>query len=224
MPSARHNWTRADEEALRRLYPEHDCKVIAKTLGLTEKQVAAKASAMGLKKPAEWIVQRSRERMTHTHPAVKHQFKPGLVPWNKGQPGLTGHQDGCRATQFKRGQKPNTWMPIGSTRISSDGYLQRKETATGYPPHDWVSVHKLVWQQVHGPIPAGHVVIFKHGKKITDIDLITIDQLECISRAENMLRNSVHRHGPEIAHVCQLRGVINRMIRNTEIQQQEPST
>ncbi|EMM6737362.1 HNH endonuclease, partial [Pseudomonas aeruginosa] len=46
-------------------------------------------------------------------------------------------QDWGSATRFKKGQKPHTWLPVGSTRISADGYLQRKISDTGYPPRDW---------------------------------------------------------------------------------------
>ena len=48
--------------------------------------------------------------------------------------------------------------------------------------------------------------------KTTDPDQITADKVECISRAENMKRNSYHRYGKEIASLVQLRGAINRQI------------
>ncbi|MCS8378253.1 HNH endonuclease, partial [Pseudomonas aeruginosa] len=67
-------------------------------------------------------------------------------------------QDWGSATRFKKGQKPHTWLPVGSTRISADGYLQRKISDTGYPPRDWKGIHILLWEEHFGPIPTGHCV------------------------------------------------------------------
>ena len=51
-----------------------------------------------------------------------------------------------------------------------------------------------------------------------------IDQanLEAITRAENMRRNSYHRYGQEIARAVQLRGVLNRQI-NKRLKDEEPN-
>ena len=64
-------------------------------------------------------------------------------------------------TQFKPDTRPHTWKPIGSTRLSREGYLQRKISDTGYPPKDWVGVHILMWQEAHGPLPKGFAVSFR---------------------------------------------------------------
>ncbi len=58
-----------------------------------------------------------------------------------------------KETMFKKGQVGTRFMPIGSERINADGYLDRKVSATGYPPRDWVAVHRLLWIEHHGPIP-----------------------------------------------------------------------
>ena len=54
------------------------------------------------------------------------------------------------------------------------------------------------------------------GRRTTNVDEITIDALECISRKTLIERNTVHRHGPEIARLVQLRGAVNRQIRKHE--------
>ena len=53
----------------------------------------------------------------------------------------------------------------------------------------------------------------------TEPDQITADRVECITRAENMRRNTYHRYGPEVAKLVQLRGAINRQIRKREKEQ-----
>jgi hypothetical protein len=50
---------------------------------------------------------------------------------------------------------------------------------------NWESVARLVWKEANGAIPARHMIVFKDGKKITVLEEITIDKLECISREEN---------------------------------------
>lgn len=42
--------------------------------------------------------------------------------------------------------------------------------------------------------------------------MITAERLECISRRENLARNSVHRYGADISKLHQLRGVLARAI------------
>ena len=101
----------------------------------------------------------------------------------------------------------HNWVPIGSERVSKDGYLQRKLTDTGNI-RDFVAVHHIIWHEAGRTIPPNHALIFKDGDK-TKIEL---DNLELISRADLMRRNSVHNYGPEIAQLHQLQGVITRRI------------
>ena len=82
------------------------------------------------------------------------QFPKGNVPANKGHKGMQVHPNAV-ATQFKKGQMPTTWMPIGSYRVNGDGYLDRKVSDTGYSPRDWRPVHQLVWIEAHGEILSG---------------------------------------------------------------------
>lgn len=127
-----------------------------------------------------------------------------MVPWNKGMKGL---QTGGRETQFKPGSRPHTWKPIGSER-TVDGYLQRKVTDTGYPPRDWQPVHVLLWVEHRGPVPAGHAVRFKDG----DRTHIAIDNLELISRAQLMRRNTLHNLPPELVETIRARSALVRRI------------
>lgn len=50
-----------------------------------------------------------------------------------------------------------------------------------------------------------------------------LENLECISRRELMLRNTVHRHGPEIAALSQLRGALKRQINRRTKTEPEPT-
>ena len=61
-------------------------------------------------------------------------------------------------------------------------------------------------------MPPGMAVVFKPGTRTTELEGIRLECLEMITRRELMLRNSVHRHGPEIAALVQLRGALVRQI------------
>lgn len=139
---------------------------------------------------------------------VAYRFKPGHATWNKGLKGVNGTSN----TTFKKGNKPQTWRPIGSKQIDKDGTLTVKVSDVGPRRERWQPVHKLVWVAVNGPVPDGHFVVFKAGMKTTQQELITVDRLECVTRAENMRRNTVHRLPKEIVQAVQLIAVLNRQI------------
>ena len=73
-------------------------------------------------------------------------------------------------------------------------------------------VHRMVWEAAHGPVPEGHLVVFRPGQRTSVLGEITLERLDCITRAENCRRNSSHRHGPELQRLAQLRGCITRQI------------
>ncbi|MCK2097250.1 HNH endonuclease signature motif containing protein [Thauera aromatica] len=202
-----HRWSADEIATLRLLYPTHPAQQIADQLRLTLKKVYSKAAALGLNKPGDWIAERSRRVMADpNHPSRRTQFKPGMIPHNKGKP----HPARGRAaqTQFKKGSVPHTWRPIGTSRVSKEGYLQRKVSDTGVTARDYVAVHHLVWR-LHGhTVPAGHALVFRDGDKRN----FDINNLELVSRAELMRRNTVHRHGPEVAKAYQLIGAVRRQI------------
>lgn len=135
------------------------------------------------------------------------RFEKGNTPHNKGKKGWAAGGNSIK-TRFRKGNRPQTWVPIGSERITKDGILQRKISDTGYPQRDWKSAHALLWEQHHGPIPKGHIVRFRNGDKSD----IRIENLELVSRAENMRRNSIHNLPEALADVIRIKGVLNRRI------------
>lgn len=204
---SRHIWTAAALDMLRKLYPHRSAKECADMLGIKEKSVQYAAAKYSIRKSAEWIAERSRLAMQRPdHPAHLSRFQPGLIPHNKGK--LHPAKGRSIETQFKPGNKPHSWNPIGHDRVTKEGYLQRKTADTGCTRRDYVSVHHLVWR-MHGRIvPPKHALIFIDGNKRN----FDINNLAVIHRADLMRKNSVHNHGPEIAKAYQLIGAINRQI------------
>lgn len=208
----RGRYTADEVELLEREYANAPTAALAARMGRLLDSVYRKASALRLRKSETYLASAAACRLRRGDAVgAAHRFRPGVVPWNKGVHYVPGGRSA--QTRFAKGNKPQTWVPIGSWRVTKDGYPQIKRTDTGYSPRDWVSYHQHVWEQAHGPKPAGHVVVFRPGAKTREVDQITIDKLECISRAELMARNSVHvKYPPAVARLVQLRGVLTRQI------------
>ena len=150
------------------------------------------------------------ERLGRSRIAIKNKaLKLGLgklVPWNKGTRYIAGGRSA--ETRFQPGDKPHTWNPVGHERVSKEGYLLRKVTDTGVTRRDYRPVHHLVWQEAGREIPPGHALVFRDGDKRN----FALGNLELVTRADLMRRNSYHNYGPEIAATVQLRGAIMRQI------------
>lgn len=126
-----------------------------------------------------------------------------------------------RETQFKKGERRGiavtNWKPIGTTATDSDGYRRRKVAEGsvgryGFGSKGWEFVHIRTWTDVNGPVPPGHAVIFRDRNRAN----VSIDNLELVSRAELMLRNTIHRLPPQLKEVIMLKGRVKRRIRKRE--------
>jgi len=223
-----HHWSPAELDVLRVQYPHQVTRDIAALLGIDQRLVYAQANRMGLRKSADFAASDKSGRILKGGKlSQQNQFKPGQTPWNKGTNYMPGGR--CAETQFKPGRKPEesrNYAPIGTLRISKDGTLERKtsDDPAIYPARRWVPVSRLVWEAAHGPIPPGHVVAFKPGRKSTKQAHITLDALECVSRAEMARRNSIWANGNAIGRLYQLKGAIARQVnRIKESQNVQPS-
>jgi HNH endonuclease len=223
---ARSPFTPEISEVIELLYPDTLTQDIADLIGMSLERVHAYANHKGWKKTKQFMRDTARERTGPDHPMRRHQFPKGHVPANKGVKGIS--YPGMEATQFKKGQMPYTWQPIGTLRINADGYLDRKVSDTrarGFSRRDWVPVHRLVWIEANGPVPEGHIVRFKDGMRTTDVEKITPDILECITRAEHGMRNVWHANlPPDLRKVVGARIALNRMINKRQRQLAEERT
>ena len=107
------------------------------------------------------------------------RFEKGRATWNKGTKGLTK----ANVTSFKKGQKSHNYKPVGSERITKDGYCEIKVSDTG---RRWRTKHVLIYEKHHGKVPKGSAVIFLDGdKRNFDIDnlyLVTRSQLAMLNK------------------------------------------
>lgn len=210
-------WTDRACQILRDHYQDRSTREVAALVGCSERACYWKAASMGLKKSQEYLNRSESGRLPKgAHLSRSTEFRAGDEPWNKGRKMSDDVRRKLAPTMFKRGEMSgaarHNYVPIGSLRVTREGSLERKVTDDPNVPsaRRWVPVARLVWEASNGPIPRGNCVVFKAGMLTTIEHEITIDRLDCISRGENMRRNSVHAHGPEIARIHQLRGAITR--------------
>lgn len=118
-------------------------------------------------------------------------FKKGSTPSNKGVKHPPGWSPGRMAeTQFKPGHSQTVASPIGSERITRDGYIVHKYDVIN--PHTgargyYMEKHRQLWIEAHGEIPAKHIVTFIDDDRSNCV----IENLECIPRGEQVRRNKL---------------------------------
>ena len=107
------------------------------------------------------------------------RFKKGNIPHNKGKLGTS--YKGSEKTWFKKGHLPANHKEIGAERVDIDGYTLIKVAE----PNQWKLKHRVIWEQVNGPIPKGYSLIFADQDKTN----FSIDNLILVSRKELLMLN-----------------------------------
>lgn len=140
-------------------------------LSLTEKQI------------------KSYRRNNNLNSGLTGRFEKGRVPYNKGKklPNMPPNSG-----QFKKGNKPPNYVPVGTINYTTDGYPKEKIGE----PNKWVLKHRKVWEEYHGPIPKGYSVCFLDRDK-TNYD---ISNLILLSNEElaRMNQNNYFSSDPEL--------------------------
>ena len=185
------------------LYPHHSSKYIAELLGVSISKVYNIAWTNKVKKSAEYMLTPESGRIIE--PSVANQFKPGHTPHNKGKQISAEIYEKVAPTMFKRGNKPHNTKPNGTINIRADKsgrlyqYIKIKDC-------QWELLQRHVWTQANGEIPAGSVVIFLDGNYLN----CELNNLQVISRRENMARNTIQRYPAELQEVMKLTSKLKR--------------
>lgn len=210
----RTRWAPHEVALLRAMYPQCHTADVAAWIGRSRAGCFNAAFGLGLRKSADYLASDASARGVRGKQdprLVAHQFRPGHATWNAGRKGWTAGGRSA-ATRFTKGSVPQTWRPIGTVVLTEDRYLLVKVSDTRNRRKDWRYQHHLAWEAAHGPIPAGHIVVFKRGMHTTDASLLTADRLECIDRAELARRNHPRSRDPELGRLFQLKGAIARQV------------
>jgi hypothetical protein len=208
-------WTWKMDQLLRDQYPETLTHTLAAKLGVSVLASHQRAQRFGIRKSAAYLERQHQEgRRRLRIYGVAYRYPKGNAPPNKGirRPGWAPGR--MASTQFKKGQAPLNTMPMWSFRWC-DGYLMLKTGAdTPKPTTGWEYVHKLIWEQAHGPLPDWKIarLWWKDG----DHANCALSNLELVAAAEHMRRTTVHNLPAPLPQVIQLAGALKRKIRNRE--------
>jgi hypothetical protein len=201
------------DEVLRR-YPTDDTKEIASDLDITVDSIYKIVARFNVKKCQEYLNDwrlSGRGRMIEAGKASR--FKKGQKSWNKDKSPKdympSESYDKIKTTQFKKGGLPPNTKHDGAISLRHDKsgvkyYYIRIAKAK------WVLLHQKIYQDAYGPIPKNHIIVFKDRNPLN----VVLDNLECITREQNMHRNSFHRLTPEIKQTIKVLTKLKKTIRN----------
>lgn len=153
-------------------------------IGRSETFVKTRLRQLGLKIPEAIIEQRK----------IDSRIKPGNVPMNKGKRQVDYMtKDAIKrtaATRFKKGHLPvnSIGFTDGDISIRCD-HENRDGNIYFYirvSLGKWYPLHQYLWEQVNGKQPKGMCLWFIDGDSLN----CELDNLELVTRAENMKRNS----------------------------------
>lgn len=211
-------WSAEDDDRMRREYPDTPTAQLARSLGRSTSAVYARADLLGCVKSEAYLASPAacRLRRDASPASIACRFRKGQPPANKGLRRPGWHRGRMRETQFRKGERRGVavtlWKPIGTERVSKDGYLERKINNDLPLQARWRAVHLIVWEAAHGRLPKGYAVTFINSDKRD----VRLDNLALVSRRDLMRRNSIHNLPASLKHTVQLLGALTRQIRRRD--------
>ncbi len=211
-------WSKGAITYLVNNYKNTRTDILAEAFKITIWQVYRKAHQLGLIKSEAFNGSVQNGRLNNlTESGKRYRFPKGHIPANKGKKMTPELYERARQTMFKPGQVPQNTL-IDGMIVTRHNHKERDSK-----PYKWIRISKMNWEmlhvynwkQVNGPVPKGMIIVFKNGDTLN----CEVDNLELITRRENMHRNTIHRYPNEIKQVIRTLEKLNKTIRNHEQQQ-----
>ena len=206
-------WTKEETAIIIEHYPHSTPSQLKEMLpGRTAVAIHGRACVLKLKKSDEYI----------ENTPNPGRFKKGFTPFTKGKKWADYMPEEsaarCRSTQFKQGNKPPKYHPVGTEMVVA-GYVYVKvaDRVKANRYENWNLKHRMLWESVHGPIPKGCNIQFKDGNPLN----ITIDNLYMVSREEQMKVNSVMNMPDDAKRILYAIRVLTRQINKKEKYEQK---
>ena len=124
---------------------------------------------------------------------VNSRFKLNHTGWNKGlkQSSYMSAEaiERTKKTRFKKGTDPHNTVPIGTERLSKEGYIEVKvfHYKDGSANNrNFMFKHRLIYETYFGEIPKDKIVFFLDGNNRN----FSPENLGLRSRAEHMIANT----------------------------------
>ena len=168
-----HKWSEEEIEFIRKIYPYYENKEISK---MVKEKFGFDVSTGNL--------QNVKNKYKIPKKVIPNSgcFKKGDEPWNKGKGMSDEVREKVKGTWFKKGQKSHNHRPLGSTRITVDGYTEIKIAE----PNRWVLYHRHLYERAHGEkLKKSDAIIFADGDKTN----FAIENLVKVSRANLLYIN-----------------------------------
>lgn len=200
----RTSFTKEEDQFIRENYLKIPVKVLGEKMGRSFTGTMNRLKLMGLAIPDD-VKKRNIQA---------GRIQKGDSPFNKGKKQVdymspAGIRRSAK-TRFKKGHvSPNT---------KRDGYItvRNLDGKNGDPAYkyirlsknNWVPLHQYRWEKKHGKVKRGQCLWFKDGDTLN----CRLSNLELITRAENMRRNSIHNYPAEIKQAIHTLAVYNRKL------------
>lgn len=199
-------WTPEMDAQLSELFPVNRSKDVAIIMGITTTAVVNRAHQKGLKKESAYILLRWAENIEALKKSGKaYKFEKGHKPVQTGTRLSEETKRKISASLMNRNHQRHNELTLGSERVDIHGYTRVKVEGQRLLAYK----HRYLWEQAHGPIPAGHAVIFADGNR-SNFDL---SNLVCVSKGELAIKNNFKKYGPEIAESILLLSQIKRKLK-----------
>ena len=175
---------------------------IAKIIGRSKYGVRNRIKKLGLVIPVEVLKQRS----------IDSHIKKGSVPPNKGKQMPAELRDKISHTWFKGGSLPHNTKHDNDISVRMHKRCGKHYKYIRISQAVWVPYHRYTWEQVYGAVAENHLISFKDGNTMN----CNIENLECITMSENMLRNTIQNIPEEIKRTIQILNGFKRKLNRYE--------
>lgn len=174
-------WTESEVRFLKNNIDLMTLSGIARALGRSKSSIFGKVKSLDIVRSPE-----AAERFRRAN-----LFKKGHVPWTKGMKGVHFSP----GTEFKKDHLPVCTKYDGciTTRTDTHNVTYRYIRIA---QARWQLYHRYVWEKHNGRIPPAHIVGFRNGDTLD----CRIENLYCMSKADNIRRNRNYESDTYVAH------------------------
>lgn len=204
----RGKYSKEDTDYVIRHYPHEKTSDIAIAINRSMRSVYQLASRLALTKTEQYLSTHDSGRLQKGHTSKGGQ-------WNKGKKMSAEVYAKCSGTMFKKGQFPKNTKYDGYISIRYD-----KDSGKHYKyirvDGKFVEYHRLLWKAHNGEIPKGYNLVFRDNNTMhTDIT-----NLELISDAELMDRNTFHKYPKDLKETMRALWTLQRRIKKHKTQEE----
>lgn len=87
---------------------------------------------------------------------------------------------------YEKGHIPSVYVPVGSETVRCGTiYVKVKDTMYASQTENWRPKSHLVWEAANGPVPEGHMIVFRDGDPMN----LDLSNLELVTRGDNGVMN-----------------------------------